>query len=258
MSPININHANLARGIVCFMLLLYPAWASAAPEEIQVYLEEFAEPGQVGLDLHTIYVASIQNNANQLPLHQLRLTPELSYGLNDHFETAAYFLTNWVAHGNPQTDGFKVRMRWRPIVPTAAATWYAAVNVELGQLAKRFNRDGSNGELKGILTWKSPSWIAGLNLNLDRPLRLHTAAPTTAEIDAKLAYKLNDHWQLGIEKYSFLGPLHSRVAGMNPSHSRFLTADFSIAKWDLNVGVGQARGDVPDKLIVKAIIGIPI
>ena len=251
-------HSHIACYIVGLVSFLCPASVIAAPEEIQVYLDEFAGKGQVGLDLHTIYVPSTRNSDNQPPFHQLRLTPELSYGLNDHFETAAYFLTNRANAGNPQTDGFKGRVRWRPIVPSEETVWYTAVNVELGKLARRFNADGSNGEIKGILVWKSASWIAGLNFNIDRALRRHTLQPTTTEIDAKLSYRVNSRVQIGVENYSFLGPLHGHAPGITPNRTTFLVTDFSISKWDINFGVGQVWGDIPDKLIVKAIIGVPI
>ena len=246
---------------LCFAVgvsFLHTHAANAAPEEIQVYMDEFAEQGKFGLDLHTIYTLSTKDNLNQPPRRQLRVTPELSYGLNDHFEIAGYFLTNRASAGNPQTDGVKLRMRYRPIVPTEETTWYTAVNVELGKLARRFNSEGSNGEIKGILSWKSPSWVAGLNLNIDRPLKRVTASPTTFEIDGKLAYKVKDDLQFGVEHYAFRGPLHGSAPGFMPSRTTFLVSDFSLGKWDFNLGIGRASGDVPDKVIIKAIIGVPI
>jgi len=59
------------------------AWA--APEEIQVYLDELNAPGQLGLDLHSYYVMAGAGTAAysgaQPALHVFRLTPEFSYGL---------------------------------------------------------------------------------------------------------------------------------------------------------------------------------
>ena len=240
------------------LLMMSPHIAIAAPEEIQVYLDEFADKGKFGLDLHTIYTASTQDNLNQPPRHQLRLTPEVSYGLSDHFEVAGYFLTNTASAGNPQTDGVKVRMRWRPVVPDEATTWYTAVNVELGKLARRFNTEGSNGEVKGILAWKSPSWVAGVNLNIDRPLKLNSVSPTTWELDGKLVYKVSNDLQFGVEHYAFRGALRSAVLGFLPSRTTFVVSDFTVGKWDINFGNGRAMGNVPDKVIVKAIIGVPI
>lgn len=244
--------------LIASLAMLYAQIAAAAPEEIQVYLDEFAEKGKFGLDLHTIYTVSTKDNLRQPPLRQLRLTPELSYGLNDHFEVAGYFLTNRASAGNPQTDGVKLRVRYRPIVPTEETTWYTAVNVELGKVARRFNSEGSNGEIKWILAWKSPNWVAGFNLNIDRPLKRVSTSPTTFEIDGKLAYKVREDLQLGVEHYAFKGPLHGTVPGFLPSRTTFLVSDFTLGKWDINFGIGRATGDVPDKVIIKAIVGVPI
>ena len=258
MRHLSSNSVKTTLSLSVFFCLISPYPAMAAPEEIQVYMDEFAEKGKFGLDLHTIYTLSTKDNLNQPPRRQLRLTPELSYGLNDHFEVAGYFLTNRAAAGNPQTDGIKVRMRYRPIVPTEETTWYTAVNIELGKLSQRFNSEGSNGEVKGILSWKSALWVAGLNLNIDRPLKTASKAPTTYELDGKLAYKVSSDLQFGVEHYAFKGALHGNVPGFLPNQTTFLISDFTIGKWDINFGIGRASGNIPDKVILKAIIGVPI
>ena len=78
------------------------------------------------------------------------------------------------------------------------------------------------------------------------------------EVDSKLSYDLRDHWQIGLENYAFLGPVHGQVPGITPNNSTFLVTDFQVAKWDIHLGIGQVRGQIPDKLVVKAIIGVPI
>ena len=40
--------------------------------------------------------------------------------------------------------------------------------------------------------------------------------------------------------------------------SSFVTLDASWGGWDLDLGVGSGYGDNPDRLLVKAIVGIPI
>ena len=244
-------------GTVLCALALFSTQAYAAPEEIQVYMDEFAEVGKFGLDLHTIYVASTRGVPGALPEHQLRLTPELSYGLNEHVEAAAYFLTNKAPGQGVQSDGIKVRARWRAFIPTEQTIWYGAVNMELGKLARRFNTAYSNGEIKAILTARSGPWVAGINLNIDRPLRQAAAVPATKEVDAKLAYAFDKELSIGVEHYAFLGPLHGEATGFAPNRTTFVVADFTVAKWDINFGIGRARGDIPDSIIVKAIIGVP-
>lgn len=254
------SRARLSFSVICAVVLLagYPAFSNASPEEIQVYMDEFADKGQVGLDFHSIYVATTRTAEKGPPYRQLRVTPELSYGLSEHFETAAYFLTNRPAGGQFQTDGVKVRLRWRPFVPSEDTVWYSAVNIELGKLARRFNPDGSNGEIKGILVWKSSPWIAALNLNVDRPLQKRAMQPTTTELDSKVSYKINDGFQLGVENYKFFGRLRGSSQDAIPNRTTFLITDFSISKWDINFGVGRVSGNIPDRLVIKAIIGVPI
>src|SRR5450759_4843680 len=98
-------------GIVASVFIfnvLLSADVIAAPEEIQVYLDDFTEVGKYGLDLHTNYVASGQ----QPTVHQFRVTPEFSYGINTNWDTAAYFLTVKNRGNPPEKEGIKVGGRW--------------------------------------------------------------------------------------------------------------------------------------------------
>ncbi|MGA7750973.1 MAG: hypothetical protein WCA63_12610, partial [Gallionella sp.] len=150
-----------AVAIVCVFILNWSLLAdvSAAPEEIQVYLDEFAEAGKLGLDLHTNYVASGQQSTD----HQFRVTPEFSYGVNTNWEVGAYWLTVKDPGGSPQTDGMKLRAKWRPQAPSADSPLYWAVNFEAGQLSKRFYPDETSGEVKLIGVWKTDPWTLGIN-----------------------------------------------------------------------------------------------
>lgn len=106
----------------------------AAPEEIHVYLDEFAVPGKFGLDFHTNYVLFAKPGS--ITRRMLRVTPELSYGINENWEAGFYWLTSAgpdQSGGSPVTDGVKVRAKWRPHAMTADSPWYGAINFELGQ-----------------------------------------------------------------------------------------------------------------------------
>jgi hypothetical protein len=232
---------------------LLPSDVIAAPEEIQVYLDDFTEAGKVGLDLHTNYVASGQQPTD----HQFRVTPELSYGINTNWDAAAYFLTVKDPGEAPETDGIKVRARWRPKAPSADSPFYWAVNFEVGQLSNRFYSDQTSGEIKLIGVWKTDPWTIGMNFNLDRSLKINPVQATTSEIDTKIAYQIREGLQLGIENYSSLGAIHNDPSQPQSSAANYLAADFSLGKWDFNVGIGHASGQTPDKTVLKAIIGVP-
>ena len=292
-SSINTADGNLAAfrpiRVVDLVIALFALGASgaclAAPEEIQVYLDEFAAVGKFGLDFHTNYVLSAQ--LGSLTRRMLRVTPELSYGINENWEGALYWLTSAgpeQSGGRPVTDGVKVRARWRPRAPTPESPWYGAINVELGQLSRRFYSDQTSAEVKFIGVYQKDLWTLGVNLNLDRALRSHAQQPATAEVDTKAVYRLTPEdegdlrgcagscpglsdrltpedegdLRVGFENYAFLGPLRAQDVPRNRTSSTFLVADFSFRRWDFNVGLGKASGVTADKWLLKAIIGVPL
>lgn len=260
-SIINKRPSAFAFACVCFFNVPWTVDAIAAPEEIQVYLDDFVEPGKYGLDLHTNYVASARaepEESSQPTYHQLRITPEFSYGLNSNWELGAYWLTVKDPGGSVETDGVKVRAKWRPDATSADSPFYYAVNFEAGQLSKRFDQDVTNGEVKLIGVWKTGPWKVGINFNFDRALKNHPVQAATSEIDSKIAYQIRDGLQIGIENYSFLGAIHNDPSQPQSSHANYLAADFNLGKWDFNVGIGHTSGQSPDKTVLKAIIGVPI
>jgi hypothetical protein len=258
--PITLRGYVVAVTSLLILNMFLPAGAIAAPEEIEVYLDDFTEAGKIGLDLHTNYVASGQPETS----HQFRVTPELSYGINNNWDAAAYFLTVKNPGESFETNGVKVRARWRPKAPSANSPFYWAVNFELGQLAKGYFEDQTSGEIKFIGTWRNDSWVLGMNLNLDRAMKSNPVQAASSEFDTKIAYKIKEGFQLGIENYSFLGAMRNNT-GQNeslnqPQSSRanYLVADFGVGKWDFNVGIGHVTGQSPDKTVLKAIIGVPL
>ena len=235
----------------------------AAPEEIQVYLDEFADPGKFGLDFHTNYVLSAKPGS--VTRRMLRVTPELSYGINENWEAGLYGLGSAgpeQSGGRPGTDGVKVRAKWRPKAMTADSPWYGAINFEVGQLSRRFYQDGTSAEVKFIGVYKQGPLTLGANLNIDRALRNNPQQAATSELDSKVAYRLTSadegDVQVGLENYSFLGPLRAQAGLSKKTATTFLVTDFSFKSWDFNVGIGKATGLTTDKWLVKAIIGIPL
>jgi hypothetical protein len=235
----------------------------AAPEEIQVYLDEFADQGKFGLDFHTNYVLTAQPGS--VTRRMLRVTPELSYGINENWEAGLYWLTSAgpeQAGGNPVTDGIKVRAKWRPKAMTPDSPWYGAINFEVGQLSRRFYPDATAGEIKFIGMYKKDAWTLGANLNVDRALRNQPMLGTNSELDTKLAYRLpssgNSEVQIGIENYSFLGPVRQQLDSPIRTNSTFLVTDFVYKRWDYNIGLGKANGVTTDRWLVKAIFGMPL
>jgi hypothetical protein len=250
-------------GVGAYACLISPATCLAAPEEIQVYLDEFAAPGAFGLDFHTNYVARADRGSSTRQM--LRVTPELSYGINEHWEAALYWLTSSgpeQSAGLPVTDGVKLRFKWRPRAPANTSPWYGAINFEVGQLSKRFSVDGTIAEVKFIGMFSQDPWILGANLNIDRALSSNPSLGLTTELDTKISYRLSPGQEsdprLGLENYAYFGPLRQQLSTASKFAATYLVADFSVKTWDFNLGLGKVRGAGADRWVVKAIIGVPL
>lgn len=207
----------------------------AAPEEIQVYLDELAEPGQFGLDLHTNAVLSAPPGSPTF--HQWRLTPELSDGFSPNWEAGLDVLSSGgpaISQGRPLSDGAKARFKWRPVPASPESLWYFAFNWEVGQRAQRFDPDRSSTQLKLIETYRQGRWLTGVKLNLNGFLRAHPQQASSSELHYRLSYQTgsegNGPLALGIERYDTLGLLHRNTALASPhTTSNFLMLDFCQA-----------------------------
>jgi len=148
------------------LLLSFPPPSPAAPEEIQVYLDDMTAPGRFGLDLHNNYVLSgstLPDYAGaQPPAHVYRLTPEFYYGLSERTELGLYVLSTLPAQGDANLDGAKLRFKYvAPHDPASGPFWGA--NLELGDTSRRVSESPWNAELKGILGWRRGRWMLAAN-----------------------------------------------------------------------------------------------
>ena len=114
------------------LLLGKPAWA--APEEIQVYMDEMGDKGEFGLDVHLNYVRSGSAVPGypgaQAPRHVFRVTPEFSYGLTPNLELGLYVLTSRDTHGNSTVDGQTLRLKCIDL-NQLSQTLYAVVDASI-------------------------------------------------------------------------------------------------------------------------------
>ena len=240
--------------------LLLAGPALAAPEEVQVYMNEMSQPGDFGLDVHANYVPSGAREADypgaQLARHTLRVTPEFSYGWTRSLELGAYLLTSRDADGRYNVDGEKLRLKF--IAPQAPdSPFFYGANLELGRVARRLDQNPWNGELKGIAGYKGARWTAAVNLNLDFKVSGPASAPATLELATKLAYQLAPGCQLGIESYNGLGEARRPGHLGQQTHTTYAVLDTALRGWDLNLGVGRGYQAASDRWVVKAIVGVP-
>lgn len=243
----------------CGFILSNPS--VAAPEEIQVYMDEMDAPGHFGLDVHNNYVVSgstVPDYPGAVPPAYLyRFTPEFSYGLTPSFELGAYILTSTGPYSEPSVDGEKVRIKY--IAPKAdGQNYFWGANLEVGKVDLAMERNPWNAELKGIYGYRTEGWTFAINTNLDWSIQGPAPEPLSLELDSKVAYAVSPKYQLGFESYNAIGPVQQLGPLYDQSQTLYAVIDTAIKGWDLNFGIGRGLSSVSDHVIVKAIVGVPI
>lgn len=252
-----------ALGLTFACLGAFAAWASpayAAPEEIQVYGDELGARGEMGLDIHTNYVAGgdkdLDYAGQQSGRHRLRITPEFSLGLGHGFEAGFYVPLATIAPGQgASADGVKARLKWLAPHQNEGAYWGA--NLELGRVARRLDINPWNGELKLIGGWRKGPWQIGVNGNFGFAVAGPQRDPIEMQVATKLGYQLTPRLALGVENYNGSGTLRDPGHFDTQDHMSFLTIDAKVGKWDVNAGIGRGYGSNRDHLLLKFIVGVP-
>jgi hypothetical protein len=248
--------------MVAFALGAMATPAQAAPEEIQVYMDEMDKPGHFGLDTHINDVPSGELTddypGQQQSLHQLRVTPEFSYGITPNLEAGLYLpLATMNARGRIDPGGVKTRLKF--IAPRAdGQKWWWGANFEIGHVDHRLDINPWNAELKGIIGMRTGKWTLAENANIDFVVSGPEPHSPQVEFDTKLAYAMTKKLSLGLESYNGTGSFAHFGSLGSSDQSIFAVADIDMGHWALNIGVGKGFGTNADHTIVKAILSIPL
>lgn len=245
--------------LLSLTLALSPAVASAAPEEIQVYLDDLVGTGNFGTDVHNNYVVSGDRTppypGGEAPEHVYRLTPEFYYGLSDTLELGLYVLTTRQPGRDPTFDGPKLRVKFiAPHDGERGAFWGA--NLEIGDTSLRVSPQPWGTELKGIYGYRWSRWLFAANLNLDWTGKAPFAGPVSLDVDTKLAYQTDAGYQIGFESYNELGEASHLGHLSQDSETLYAVIDTDLGKrMDLNAGIGRGLTTASDHWVVKFILG---
>ena len=247
----------------CQITALLLAFASnaawAAPEEIQVYIDDLVGTGNFGTDVHNNYVVSGSSTPDypgaEAPEHVYRLTPEFYYGLSDTLELGLYTLTTTQPGRSPMFDGPKLRVKFiAPHDESQGAFWGA--NLEIGDASLRVSPQPWGTELKGIYGYRWSRWLFAVNTNLDWTSTRVFGGQASLDVDTKLAYTMDEGYQLGFESYNELGPLSDLGHLNRNSETLYAVLDTDLRKgMDLNAGIGRGLTTVSDRWIIKFILG---
>ncbi len=237
---------------------LYALGADAAPEEVQVYLDDLSAPGEFGVDVHNNFVLKGARTAGYPgetpPHHAYRLTPELYYGITPTLELGLYLLGTRSADGNTRLDGSKLRLKFISRHDDQVGGYWG-LNLEVGKTALSASETPWNAQLKGILGWRSGPWTLAANPNLDWSLS-KGGGPVAASLDIKVARQVSERTQLGAELYSDLGPAKAIQAWQRNAKTLYAVLDQALGhEIDLNLGIGRGLTPDADRWTLKFIVG---
>jgi len=236
--------------------------AFAAPEEIQVYMDELNDRGETGLDVHVNYVPTgsdgVDYPGEQSSLRRLRVTPEFSLGLGHGFELGAYLpLATLDRSGRLGADGAKLRLKWLGSRPGQKLFWGA--NFEIGYENSRLAPNPWNAEFKTIVGAHLGRWTIANNVNFDFVVSGPNPSPLAFDIDTRISYQLKPGLAIGVESYDGAGTTRDFGDFRLSEQSSFLVMDADLGRgWALNFGIGHGFGANADGLILKAIVSAPI
>ena len=249
----------VTRCATSFGLALMSAACIAAPEEIQVYIDDMTEPGHFGSDFHNNFVISGSTTPDYpgaiADQHVYRFTPEFYYGASDTLELGLYLLTATSPGLITQYEGEKLRAKYiAPHDKDQGSFW--GVNLEVGNTSIRVSPSPWNAELKGIYGYRTERWLFAVNSNFDWAWSGQVNAPVSLEIDSKVAYKTDAGPQVGFESYNELGPLRNLGPLKKFSQTLYAVIDTDLGKFDLNAGIGYGLTSVSDRWVFKFIVGV--
>jgi hypothetical protein len=237
--------------------------ARAAPEEIQVYMDEIGPVHQLGLDVHLNYVPDGRTRPDfageEASGGRFRITPEWSYALNPNLELGLYLpLAEITRGGDLEVGGAKARIKWVAPRPADQDSFWG-LNFELGKVRHSLDQNPWNAELKGIVGVRKGPWTLAANLNVDWVVSGPDASsPPDLQLALKAAYSLDKRTAVGFESYNGLGTTKAFGPLNRNDNQTFLVLDRSFGRWDVNFGVGYGYGAPEDRWILKAVIGVPI
>ena len=250
------------RGLIGLVGLATATPACAAPEEIQVYMDELNDPWDTGLDVHLNYVPSglpgIDYPGEQASVNRFRYTPEFSLGLPGNFELGAYLPLGTIGReGRIAAHGVKGRLKWLGPVPKGASWWWGG-NFEIGYEDKALSINPVNAEFKAILGGRFGRWTVAGNLNMDFVVSGPEPAPLAFDLDTRVSYRLSKKVEIGVEAYDGFGTTRDFGAFAQSEQTVFAVMDVDVGGgWGVNFGVGHGFGANSDDVTVKAILSVP-
>jgi hypothetical protein len=246
----------LARGALAAILLVAPLAPAHAVDEIQVYNGEIANVGEWTVQQHLNYAISGRKAPDfpggLIPNHALNGTPEFGYGITKWWEFGFYL--PWAIDQNGRFYSNAAKVRTLFVTPDAEnREFFYGVNFEFAYSTLKFSDTRFNAEIRPIIGWRKGDYEVIFNPIVD--VGFGSKGEVTFAPALRVAKKVAENFQLGIEYYSDLGPLQHFLPLKEQAHNIYGVVDFKVGFWDVNFGVGYGLTPGSDRLMTKLIVG---
>lgn len=234
--------------------------ALAASDEIQVYTDDMNEPGKYGVELHVNYVLDGEKQSGyeggSPAQHMLQATPEFSYGISKNWEAGMYVPVAYEENGKLYGNGLRLRMKYIAS-PDAESNMFWGLNLEYGYSNRRVSESEWGMELRPIIGFRTENWLYSFNPILNMDLSSEFSHQPQFEPAIKVARKVADGMQAGLEYYGEYGYIDKILPGNERINYLYATVDIERHGFDLNLGIGRGDSNAADSWIAKAIIALP-
>jgi hypothetical protein len=236
--------------------LLAAGRAHALGDEIQVYDGGLAAPGVFNLTWHNNYALDGLKQPEfpdgLVAQHALNGVPEWAYGVTHWFEAGLYMpLYTLDKRGSLTFNGFKLRTLFA--VPDAdSRRFFYGLNFEFSYNTLHWDENRYSNEIRPIVGWHLGKWDVVFNPILDNNYKGFGEldfAPAT-----RIAYRINDTWQVAAEEYDDFGPLKGFLPGNEQSHQLYAVVNRKGKAWSWEAGVGVGLTHASDHVLVKLIL----
>jgi len=236
--------------------------ALAAPDEIQVYLDDIREPGEAGLELHLNYVPKGRRTPDypgEIPPHRVfRAMPEISLGLAPNWDVGLYLPFQASPDGNLYSNAARLRLKYLAAVKDTKPFFWG-VNFEAGYVPLRVSEDRYALEMRFISGYRNGPWLLAVNPIFGFALSGPDKSSTPdLNLNFKVAREINDEWAIGFEHYAGFGRLNKMPNSSQQDHVFYFVTDFERKGFGVNFGIGRGLTNAADDWVVKAIISIPL
>ena len=240
-----------------------PTVAFGLQDEIQVYDDEINEKGEYSLEVHfnttpdgittsRSYPGQVINAGNT------RLTPELALGLGHDLEAGLYVNTVFNS-GQWNYAGYKLRMKWLPILEKYGYDFFGGVNIELSNTLYQYEQSRYGVEARFILGKHIDEWLVAINPILAWPLsQPYADGNPNFSLSARVSREVTKELALGVEYYSNVGVLNQPINYQNTGQMGFLMAYWDGEPIAFQAGVGRGLSQSSDNWTIKAIFSIPL